>query len=698
MRKIIPLLVVLLSVGSSLAEDFQYSESLKIDVDVNGVMEIVPESESYSIRSINVNLDFFPTDGFNQKVLELSIEGNGEVADNAIRFKWEEPLERRINFGFSSQVETYDKAVKVRDKVEFPLRGVSSDVEIYTKPAEIIDSDNEGIIRLASELVKGEDDLYRAVFKLAEWTKNNVKYDLSTLTAEVSQKASWVLENREGVCDELTSLFIALNRAVGIPAKFVAGVAYTDSELFEEKWGAHGWAEVYFPGYGWIPFDVTYGEFGYVDATHIKMRESVDSSSSSTEYEWLGRNVDLKTGGLTIKAEVREKGGGLEIPIELEGDAVKNEVGFGSYNLIEVTVRNLKDYYVATELYLSKSESIDVIGGYKRGVLLRPKEEKRVFWIVKVDDDLDANFIYTFNFKIVSLRNASTTLSFKSERRGAVFSREEMEAILREREEKEEREYSRGVDLNCTINRENFYMYENGLISCEVQNTGNVFLNLLEVCLESRCHRFNLGISQKKNLSFPVNYSEAGRKDVAIEARNSLASKTEYVSFDVLDDPKVDINRIDYPKNISFDDEYDVVFVLEKESMSNPLDVEVVFKQAGPKKMWVIDELFENRRFVVKVRGKELSAGRNAFKIIVSYKDGNGRLYKTEEEFFIDLVDVNLGQRIAMLMNYPLRFLNSISFRDLFIVLFVVAAAFVFVVLYVFHTKRGGKGKSSRGI
>jgi len=169
----------------------------------------------------------------------------------------------------------------VTDKVKFPIKELLDELEIYTRPSATVDSDNKEIIRLASVLAEGEDDLYQVAFKLAEWTKNNVKYDLSTLTASVSQKASWVLRNREGVCDELTNLFIAMARSLGIPAKFVSGIAYTNSPLFEEEWGPHGWAEIYFPGYGWIPFDVTYGEFGFIDPGHIKSKEALDADEPS---------------------------------------------------------------------------------------------------------------------------------------------------------------------------------------------------------------------------------------------------------------------------------------------------------------------------------------------------------------------------------------------------------------------------------
>ncbi|MBL7100917.1 MAG: transglutaminase domain-containing protein, partial [Nanoarchaeota archaeon] len=361
MKKRSLVLIFFLLISTVFAQDFQNSESLKIDIDVEGSIEVVPESSSYSIKSINVNLSFFPKDGFNQKVLEMNIEPDNEIIDDSIIFEWKNPYEKELSFGFNSRIKIYNKVVEVKDKLSFPIKELSAELEAYTKPSETIDSDDEQIVRLASSLVKGEDDLYEAVFKLAEWTKHNVKYDLSTLTAEVSQKASWVLENKEGVCDEITSLFIALCRAVGIPAKFASGVAYTNSELFEEGWGAHGWSEVYFLDYGWVPFDVTYGEFGFIDPTHVKMRESVDSVSSSTEYEWVSRNVDLKTKGLEIKTELVEEKGKVEEAIELKAEAIKKEAGLGSYNLIEVGVKNLKAHYAATEVYLSKTKSVEII-------------------------------------------------------------------------------------------------------------------------------------------------------------------------------------------------------------------------------------------------------------------------------------------------------------------------------------------------
>ena len=90
-------------------------------------------------------------------------------------------------------------------------------------------------------------------------------------------------------------------RAVGVPAKFVSGVAYTDSPLFTERWGGHGWAEVYFPEIGWVAFDPTFGEFGWIDVGHIKNEELHPEilvffvyESHSEEFDEAG--LDIKRG------------------------------------------------------------------------------------------------------------------------------------------------------------------------------------------------------------------------------------------------------------------------------------------------------------------------------------------------------------------------------------------------------------------
>ena len=78
-----------------------------------------------------------------------------------------------------------------------------------------------------------------------------------------------VLDNKAGDCTEHTLLFVALARAVRIPAREVGGLAYvrTSKPLF----GWHAWAEVH-DGHQWVSIDPTWHQV-YVDGTHLKMSE-----------------------------------------------------------------------------------------------------------------------------------------------------------------------------------------------------------------------------------------------------------------------------------------------------------------------------------------------------------------------------------------------------------------------------------------
>ena len=352
---------------------FHNSQNLLIDVNVSSGADIKPKAADYNVDYIKINLSHYPYESFNQEVMAFDFFPEAKKENNALLFEWQNP-KVKISFGYKAKIKTNSNIIKITGKIHFPITELPEELKQFTQPQEIIDSNNEDIIKLASSLVEGQDDLYIVVDKLAEWTKNNINYNLSTLTADVSQKASWVLVNKQGVCDELTSLFIAMLRSVGIPSRFVSGVAYTNSDLFPENWGSHGWAEVYFPGYGWVPYDVTYGEFGYIDPTHVKLKESIDSAEPSVQYKWLSRNVDLETKDLDIKANVKEKIGRAEQPIGLNVKVLKENIGFGSYNLIEVSLENLEDYYISSEIYISRPKEVELTENFIKNILLKPKE------------------------------------------------------------------------------------------------------------------------------------------------------------------------------------------------------------------------------------------------------------------------------------------------------------------------------------
>ena len=650
MKKIMLLssFILFLIIPLALADWFHNSENVIVHIDISGDAEIVPAG-AY-VDSASVNLSFFPKKTGTQDLVKFTTEPIAEVSDKTIIFKWKNPPD---NFGFkvSSDVKTTNTIFKVNEKINFPIADLPDDIKIYTKPSATIDSDNEAIIQIASELVKGEDDLYSAVFKLAQWTKSDVNYNLSTMSLPVTQKASEVLKSRQGVCGDISSLFMALARSVGIPARFVSGIAYTNSDLFPEKWGAHGWAEVYFPSYGWVPFDVTYGEFGWIDPTHIRFKDSVDSDEASTYYQWVGRNADLKTGKLEIKTELIDATGIVTEPINIEANVLKKSVGFGSYNIVEAAIENTANYYYSTELYLSKPREITIIGNELKSILLLPHEKKTVFWIIKLGGELSNRYEYTFPLVVGTLDNTTSETSFESDYRQAYVSQGEMEQAAKLLEEETQKKYSGNVMMNCSVSKNEFYEYENVKIYCTAKNTGNIFLSDANICFEDKCKATSLGISQEKNFVFELDKSSAGEKKIPIILKNELVSKASYVNFKINDAPKIEIINLKFPNETTYDDKFQVEFTLTKKSLFNPKEVELSFFQNGIDKKWIVKDFNEDHKYVIDIEAKQLKYGSNDYEINVNYKDGLAKSYNTNKEFSISLTKVTLLQRLLLFSN-----------------------------------------------
>ncbi len=78
-----------------------------------------------------------------------------------------------------------------------------------------------------------------------------------------------VLRTRVGDCNEHTALYVAMARALGIPARIDVGLVFVHGAFYY-----HAWPEVYIgegPGRGyWLPVDPTLNQFP-ADATHLRL-------------------------------------------------------------------------------------------------------------------------------------------------------------------------------------------------------------------------------------------------------------------------------------------------------------------------------------------------------------------------------------------------------------------------------------------
>ncbi|MFC1704726.1 transglutaminase family protein [Nanoarchaeota archaeon] len=684
MKKSVFLVMLLILIPICFSQDAYNAKNLVIDLSISSEIELSPKSDDYKVDYVKANLFLFPRYGLNQEVLSLGTNPDAEEIGENVLFRWDDPEMGKLQYQVNSQVRTNDNRVKVRNKIKFPIQELPQNIIIFTQPSDTIDSTDPNIIKLASELASGEDDLYVVVHNMGRWVKTNIDYDLSTLTAGVSQKASWVLDTKQGVCDELTNLFIALLRTLGIPARFISGVSYTQAT--KDEWGAHGWAEVYFPGYGWIPFDVTYGEFGYIDPTHITLNAAIDADEPSTKYQWYGRDAELITYDMDIDAEVKQISGRSEPQITLKGIAVKDEVGFGSYNLIETLVENLGDSYYATELHISKPNEVQLRCCETKSILLEPNEKRKVYWTISIDDDLRQRSIYTFPIIVWSSRNVTSQTDFKSSFLKKSYSQEEIEDLLAQKEIEESKTYSKNVELSCSITKNEFYYDETAKIDCSVKNIGNVLLEGIKLCGNDECESFDLGITQTGYKEFVIVPSQVGEYEFIVSAENHEVSKASYIRYTVLDKPIVSIENLESPQSVSYGDEFSIEFLLNKNSLSVPKDVVIELNQGRIPKSWYMEELSSENKFKVNMNSRDLGLNQNKFEIKVMYKDDLGNEYLTTKSFDVALTDVPASHLPLVALKSVVIWLGYDNLRKLVYMLIIVAI--VFIVSLSFITKK----------
>ncbi|MEU4161934.1 DUF3488 and transglutaminase-like domain-containing protein [Actinoplanes sp. NPDC026670] len=114
-----------------------------------------------------------------------------------------------------------------------------------------------------ARLTNGKTTDYDKVRAIYNWfsKENNFRYSLATQTTGKASEIADFLTSRTGYCQQYAAAMAWMVRAAGIPARvafgFTRGTAVGDGVYEITNRNAHAWTEVYFQGYGWVPFDAT---------------------------------------------------------------------------------------------------------------------------------------------------------------------------------------------------------------------------------------------------------------------------------------------------------------------------------------------------------------------------------------------------------------------------------------------------------
>jgi hypothetical protein len=180
-------------------------------------VRVVEEDVSPAVRRVRFRS---VGEGAKQMVVEIPRLAAGESAHAILTFEIEK-----------SEIE--GPASTAWRKPEKPAR----DLRAYLAPSPKIESNDREIESLAERITEGKQSGWDSAEAIYDWVRENVMYVEGDLKGALA-----ALHDRQGDCEELTSLFIALCRADGIPARtvWVPGHCYPEFYL-EDAQGNGQW-------------------------------------------------------------------------------------------------------------------------------------------------------------------------------------------------------------------------------------------------------------------------------------------------------------------------------------------------------------------------------------------------------------------------------------------------------------------------
>ncbi|MEM3030378.1 MAG: transglutaminase-like domain-containing protein [Candidatus Micrarchaeia archaeon] len=319
--------------------------------------------------------------------------GTGDGA----RMLFDADVPNQTTIAVSSSVSVDYRSNNITRPVPYPYP-VPPELADYTRASPLVVVTLE-IRETALGIANGSNDALEVLAGLVEWTYNNVQYDRQL--GEVNYSSEWVFANRRGTCDEYAHLFLALARSLGLPARFASGYINTGQE-----WGLHGWAEVWVPGYGWVPADPTFNELLVLDAAHVKLAEALDQSYVKDVLHARGEiGVQLglaKNYSITVK-EAQPFQPRVSLELTLPDSDMHSQT-------VRVKITNSEDSFVFAPLLLIPPRGVAATET-SRLVYLKPLESKELTWNLSLPE-LEPNNLYTFPIT-VKTQGTSASASFQ---------------------------------------------------------------------------------------------------------------------------------------------------------------------------------------------------------------------------------------------------------------------------------------------
>lgn len=169
-------------------------------------------------------------------------------------------------FSATSNVTTYRAKAYIPNPTISELRSASTEYpeaildRYLVLPRELPDR----VRKLAFDITDGKDNPYEKAKAIEVYLRANYPYDLEVSAPPSNQDVAdyFLFDLKKGYCDYYATAMVVLARANGLPARFVSGYSpgsydAPNAQYVIRELNAHSWAEIYFPGIGWVEFEPT---------------------------------------------------------------------------------------------------------------------------------------------------------------------------------------------------------------------------------------------------------------------------------------------------------------------------------------------------------------------------------------------------------------------------------------------------------
>ena len=475
------------------------------------------------------------------------------------------------------------------------------------------------IVLLARQL--SSQTLLETAGNINEWVHDNIQYVEEEPYISGFIPPAETIKTRKGVCDEMAALEVALLNALGINARVMKGIAYSN---IHNDWVAHAWVTL-----NNFSMDPAYNEYGFLSPAHI----ALGYSDNDLLVEGKGSiKIDTQFNVKTLRIT-------KAISIPATAYALFPKISDYSYEAIILNITNPYNSWIIDEVQLIAPTGVRIIDD-KKIVVVQPHSSKQYRFLLQLRD-LVPGFIYTYPVLLKGALIEANT-SFKASNSYRYVSKKEV--LSRNKEKKTV------MELVCTNNIIH-YSTQPVKIKC------NTTLSQYKIVIP-----LNYSYKKKQNsLEIYLNITNPGKIGIPIELKSSVVA-SDYVQVITL--PTSFKPKLIYAPINSWDTVINTTIILDPPGKLSYRDISLILDTPFNRYIFTTPTLSRETIIPLNLSNKDFYIGNNTLRITINYTDLLNHTHIERYNYSIYLYSSSIKDKAYGFLKKIIYWVNQKSFKD----------------------------------